>query len=620
MINIFKTIRDERDDFLNNEIEVVPGYNFSQYETVKKIHLYYNSQYVNGNYDVINGVQRKKVFHNISNWRCEVATKMIDLDVKDFTLISNNPDQDLNVYLLEKELKAWLKKNDMGQILNQISENLPKYGSCILKKNKDDIYLVDLRYLYNDQSAECLEDGRYVLLKNFLSHQELREMGKKGWEKVQDAIDNFSGKYNLGYDQLGNGTSVDGSLQQSNKDVPLVEVFERYGQVPLSWFTDKEKDENEYVLAKYICAGVDEVTKNDEGVITEEDGIVLYKEQIDEMPFKEVHYNRTNGRWLGIGIVETLFENQRRINEVKNQEAMALELASVQLFQTRDTTIASNILTDVNNGEILRVKSEITPIATESRNVTGFKVVSDEIEQHSDSLTFSRDVVSGENPPASATLGAIQIQTQQTTAVFEYKKENIGLFLSEFIEDLVFPQIEKELNKEHVLRLTGSFEEMQKLRNNFVVNCTNREFFDKIISDDNFDPTQENYDLIKETYTQKANAFGDKIWTKVIKNFFKDLDYYVDLTITGENKNPFAQIQNGQALLMTMQKDPTIMQDPVKKKLLFKIMSNMGWHMSELEDLNSTQPSPMQMQQMQQMQLQANQPQMAQQNGQGNLQ
>lgn len=617
MINIFKTIRDERDDFLNNEIEVVPGYNFSQYETVKKIHLYYNSQYVNGNYDVINGVQRKKVFHNISNWRCEVATKMIDLDVKDFTLISNNPDQDLNVYLLEKELKAWLKKNDMGQILNQISENLPKYGSCVLKKNKDDIYLVDLRYLYNDQSAECLEDGRYVLLKNFLSHQELREMGKKGWENVQDAIDNFSGKYNLGYDQLGNGTSVDGSLQQSNKDVPLVEVFERYGQVPLSWFTDKEKDEDEYVLAKYICAGVDEVTKNDEGVITEEDGIVLYKEQIDEMPFKEVHYNRTNGRWLGIGIVETLFENQRRINEVKNQEAMALELASVQLFQTRDTTIASNILTDVNNGEILRVKSEITPIATESRNVTGFKVVSDEIEQHSDSLTFSRDVVSGENPPASATLGAIQIQTQQTTAVFEYKKENIGLFLSEFIEDLVFPQIEKELNKEHVLRLTGSFEEMQKLRNNFVVNCTNREFFDKIILDDEFDPTQENYDLIKETYIQKANAFGDKIWTKVMKNFFKDLDYYVDLTITGENKNPFAQIQNGQALLMTMQKDPTIMQDPVKKKLLFKIMSNMGWHMSELEDLNSTQPSPMQMQQMQ---LQANQPQMAQQNGQGNLQ
>ena len=105
-----------------------------------------------------------------------------------------------------------------------------------------------------------------------------------------------------------------------------------------------------------------------------------------------------------------------------------------------------------------------------------------------------------------------------------------------------------------------------------------------------------------------------------MKNFFKDLDYYVDLTITGENKNPFAQIQNGQALLMTMQKDPTIMQDPVKKKLLFKIMSNMGWHMSELEDLNSTQPSPMQMQQMQQMQLQANQPQMAQQNGQGQIQ
>jgi len=54
MENIFKTIREERADFLNNQIEVVPGYTFNQYDTIKKIHLYFNSQFEKGNYETVN--------------------------------------------------------------------------------------------------------------------------------------------------------------------------------------------------------------------------------------------------------------------------------------------------------------------------------------------------------------------------------------------------------------------------------------------------------------------------------------------------------------------------------------------------------------------------------------
>lgn len=599
MNNIFQTIREERQDFLNNEIEVVPGYTFSQYNTIKKIHLYYNSHYEKGDYETVNGVQRKKIFHNITSWRCEVATKMIDLDTKDFTLVSNTPEQDINVYLLERELKAWLKVNDMGKLLNQISETLPIYGSAVLQKTSDSAMLVDLRYLYNDPAAECLEDARYILKKNFLSHQDLRKMAKKGWEHVNEAIDLFSGKYRMGYDlngvqqtNMGSNVYYEGAGSQSakTKNAPLVEIFERYGQVPLSWFTDREKDDSEYVLAKYICCGIDEVSKNDDGAILEEGGLVLYKEQIDELPFKEVHYKKTPGRWLGIGIVETLFENQRRINEIKNQEARALELGSMQVFQTKDATVASNILTDIENGEIKVVKSEITPIPTESREMGGFASVAENIEQHSDSLTFSRDVVSGETPPATATLGAVQIETAQTTAVFDYKKENIGLFLQEFIEDLVFPQIEKELNREHVLRLTDSLDEILRLRKNYAMNCANQDMVQAVLNDQ--DPSQELWDSFFTRYMGQVSAMGNKIWTQVQKNFFKNLDYYVDVVITNENKNVFSQIQNGQAILGLLEKDPTVLQDPAKKKIVFKILAGMGMHLSELEDIESSSQQP----------------------------
>lgn len=597
-------MRDERADFLNNEVEVVPGYNFSQYNTIKKAHLYYNSHYEKGDYEEVNGVMRKKIFHNLSRWRCEVATKMIDMDIRDFMLVSNKEESDWNVFLLEKELKVWLKKNKMGQVLNEISRLLPVYGSVVLYKTKEGAQVEDLRYFYVDQSTDTLENARFILKRLLLSHQDMRKMAKYGWENVQEAIDKFSGKYNTGYDLQGVSTSSQGSKLfydgAGTKQVlkaspaPIVEVFERYGEVPLSWFTNKEKDENEYVLAKYCVAGVDSSVTNTEGVTIAEEGIVLYKEQIDEIPFKEVHYTKTEGRWLGVGIVEILFENQRVINQLKQAEALGHELGSLQIFQTRDDTIAQNITTDLQSGEILKVKSEITPIPTEMRNVVGLQNSMAKIEEHSDALTFSRDVISGENAPASATLGAVQIQTQQTTAVFDYKKENIGLFLGEYIKDLVFPQIEKELNRAHVLRLTGTMAEMQKLRKNYATRYANSKIIQKAIAKDLPDPSADGDQVLQslqEMFYQEGlkeiSLHGDKIWTDIEEKFFKDLDYEVDIVSTGENKNIYSQINNGSALLMALAKDPTMTTDPTKKKILFKVMSAMGWHMSELEDMES---------------------------------
>lgn len=603
MENIFSQIRDERADFLNNEIEVVPGYNFSQYNTLKKVHLYFNSHYEKGDYENVNGVLRKKVFHNLSRWRCEVASKMIDMDVKDFILVSNRAETDWNVFLLERELKAWLKKSEMGQILNEISRLLPVYGSVVLQKTNKGAQIVDLRNFYIDQAATSIHDARYILKRMLLSHQDMRKMGKYGWKNVSDAIDKFSGKYRQGYDLSGVSTVNNGSdlywegagTQNVVKatQAPLVEVFERYGEVPLSWFTGNKKDDNEYVLAKYCVAGIDSTVNSESDAVLQEEGVILYKEQIDELPFKEVHYTKTEGRWLGQGIVEILFENQRRINEVKNQESRGNEVGSLQIFQTRNDTIASNITTDLQNGEILKTTSEITPIATELRNAAQLQEVAKVIEEHSDALTFSRDVVSGENLPASATLGAVQIQTAQTTAVFDYKKENVGLFLGEFIKDLVFPQLEKELNKAHILRLTGSLAELNKLRHNYATSFANMQMTRyALLADMEIDEeiSQEMYDALYEKGLKDVSSHGDKIWVEVNEKFFEDLDYEVDIVSTGENKNIYAQIQNGNALLLAMGNDPTLLQDPVKKKILFKVMSAMGWHISELEDMDNETP------------------------------
>ena len=154
--------------------------------------------------------------------------------------------------------------------------------------------------------------------------------------------------------------------------------------------------------------------------------------------------------------------------------------------------------------------------------------------------------------------------------------------------------MEKDLNKAHVLRLAGTMQELNKLRTNYATNWANIQLVKYCINADPTHPDTEEADkFMWDTFYQKAlkdiQSHGDKIWTEVEDRFFKDLDYNVDFVSGGENKNIYSQINNGNALLMALAKDPTITQDPMKKKILFKVMSAMGWHMSELEDMDNEQ-------------------------------
>lgn len=601
--NIFDAIRKERFDFLNNEITVVGNLTHSQYQTIKKNHLYYTSHFENGDYEVINGVTRKKTFHNINSWRCDVATKMLDIDVKDFLLVGNDPSQDVNVMLLEKELKHWMKLNKWGKILNQVVDELPVQGSVVIRKYaKNDAKVVDLRYLYNDQTAESLKDARYIIIRNLMDSNELRKMKGK-WDNVDKVLEEFD-DYSavVGYDNANEFAGINTNVAATkNNTQNLVEVWERWGEFPKSWITNKEGDEDIYVWGKFIVCGADCVTRNENGKITEENGVVLWSEELDkdkDFPFKEVHYRKVKGRWLGIGIVEMTYEPQRRTNEIKNQEAKALELAALQIFQTRSTNIMSNVLTDADTGDIIQSNSEITPIATESRNLQGFQVAFEGEDKHADRLTFSYDAVRGEQAPASATLGSVQIQEQQATSAFDYKRENVALFLQEFIEDIVLPSLEGQINQEHVFRLTGDIDELNKLRKNIAENYV-FEIQKQAILDGKEVPDKE---TLVQLHMEELAKQGDKIWVSVQKNFFKNLDYYVDLVVSGENKNIFATIGNAQAILGLLQ-DPTILQDSGKKAILFKVLSNLGMHTSELQDIDSKVANQKQMTQMPQPQI-----------------
>jgi hypothetical protein len=51
MQTIYDFIRKQRDDYKSDTIEIVEGYDFSRYTTLKAIELYHNSRFFSGNKD-----------------------------------------------------------------------------------------------------------------------------------------------------------------------------------------------------------------------------------------------------------------------------------------------------------------------------------------------------------------------------------------------------------------------------------------------------------------------------------------------------------------------------------------------------------------------------------------
>lgn len=600
---IFDATRQCRQDFLYNYIEIVPGYMFSQYQLIKKIHLYYNSHFVEGDYERINGVLRKKPFYNISKWRCDVWSKQLDIDVKDFMLISNNPDTEWNTFLLERELKVWMKRNHMGQVLNQVVQELPIYGSVVLRKVKAEgagAEVIDLRHFYVDQAAPTLKKARYKIIHHMMTPERLREMREKGvWKNVNEVIDKHTSfAPTQSYEDSGALNITAGE--------PYANVYEVYMEVPEQWLEGEEGSENwdvneetglrNFVYSHWIVAGVGEASiipaANPQATQTapvDANGIVLFKEKLkhEDDPFKEVHANKTKGRWIGVGAVEDTFEAQRLRNRYANMEDKAIELASLILLQTRGKTARRNILSDAESGDIfITGDGELSRIDTRQFAMGDFQALKQDYDMLADKMTFSTQLMSGQAPPASSTATAVLNQTQQAGSVFDYKRENVGLFLEEFVHDLVFPDLEKDINAPHRFRFQGSSTEMKAMRR-MVARAAVQAAVDKHVADTGRQVTDEEIDEIEQSIMSKLEKAGNRIWIDVQKSFYANLDYDLDLVTTGENRNVAAQLANVQTVLGLIARNPTILDNPVLRRLLFKMMTLVGMNSSELEALES---------------------------------
>jgi hypothetical protein len=594
-INIFSLIRGEVDNYIFNFIEIVEGYIFSTYWTIRRAHLYFNSQMQNK----MDYQGRERLFFNISKPACLIASRLLNLDTKDIKLLPMNPKSDFEIFLLEKELKLWLKKNKINHLLNQIADELPIYGSVLVKKTKRGAKVMDLRRTFFDPTVENIRDSRFITIKHYLTPSELRAKIKDGWDA--DAVE-YLIENNKARSAAPQSYERSGQLNQIIS-TPYITVYERYGEVPEYMFGKNDSDAS--VRSLFIVGEAYEFEQSQEGDITEEKGKVLFQsEWKKDWPFQDFHYQKTIGRWLGVGVIEDLFPLQERRNEMANQKRISMEVSALNIFQTKDSTIVNNILTDLYSGDVIRSNTGITPIENQERNLAGFQSEEELFEDLAQKLTFSNDSLDGSTLPASTTATAVNTQQNNATSIYAYKRENLGISMQDFINEHVMPQLKKDITPAHILMFTGSAEDLDKLDNLAADAYATRVGMEKMLNGEPYTAEDKQADVQKAIETYRKN--GAKRFVDIEEGFFNDLEDEYDILITGEQQNQTVEAQNI-AQFLSVISNPAIAQNPAAKIFIADYAKKIGLNPLKVE---------MALNQIQQPQLPTGQSQQGQQTGQ----
>lgn len=543
-----KLVNKEIQDFKTKQIHLVPGLTFNQYDTVQTIFYYYNSKFKSGEIDEDGD---RKYFYNIVKNPCKVFSKAIDFDTKNIRLLTTGGGNPIKTWFMERDLKFWMRDKQFGKVLNRIFREIPIFGTVVLKIINGFPYFVDLRNFVVEQSADDLDSTNYITEIHNYTPAEFRKVGKEmGWKDslIKEAIDKF----------------------RQMKGVSHIRVYERYGELPQ---TDNSGNTTWSYRRLFIAdVGVDVYDERTGQMTVEHPGIELSNEEWDGHPYWEFHAEKMSGRWLGIGVVETLIEPQVRQNELANLQSKSSYWAALRLFFSRDPKMSGNLMKDKKNGQVIIGDDPITQIDMTDRNLAFFNEEYQKWLRNRDELTFSYDVVQGERLPAGTPLGSAQIAITQTLSYFEQIQENLAMDVKEMLFEVIIPKFEDENTMEHTIRLVGQDLDnyISMVKNELVL----KEIIRQVSNGKNV-PTNEEKDAISVAIEESIRQEKEKI-LDIPNGFYKDIKYDVDIDITGESVDTRVRYATKFAILQAITADPTMTTDPVKRKILFSMFEDGG--------------------------------------------
>lgn len=430
-MGILKKVKEELTDYETASVEICLGYSFSAFKLNRRITLFKNNIYPTGKLD---SQGNYKYYFDVIAPRADGEIKNIDFDTANIILASDVKADAGRILISNTRLGEFLNESGQAAKLNEAVERGTEWGDWVAKKTKGNYRLLDLNNVcVLNQIAETLEDSD-VIEKEVLSSSDLRKR-KDVWDNVDELLKS--------------------TKPGENKTAPDFYIYERNGEI-----TEREYnlakgleggDENKYKLAKVIVGGI---KKNDPTQI-------LFTIEITKKPYIEYHRGKFSGRWRRVGMYELLFDIQTRANEIGNQIARGLEWSSKTIFRSSDRVLAQNILTDLQNGDVIKSK-DLAQVGVRMEGLDQLLADWNRLMEMADKLANSYEIVTGGNLPSGTSFALGNLQNANANKLFDFIREKLTISFTDVIKEWVLPDILKDLKALDILKLNNDSGALQK--------------------------------------------------------------------------------------------------------------------------------------------------------------
>ncbi|RLC07996.1 MAG: hypothetical protein DRI24_24025 [Deltaproteobacteria bacterium] len=474
-----------------------------------------------------------KIFYNIGYIVYDTIYRHTDIDTKDITINSENERGRVIAPILRGTTRAYLDRAKFGEKLNDMRQVMLRDGTVYVKMVGNMPYIVDPFNIIEP----AYQDGVGTMAERiYLTAQELRDL-------------------DLDFDVFKEKHTVDMLIEQAdmkNQDIIAYEYWlEKEGvitcELHLSTELLESDEQNKDEWSPYIQ--IDEY----ESPNKDKDGNITY-------PYRKGHMIKVQGRRIGFSIFELtkgIIENYNELMNI-NREKSLLDMRGIFTFRKgmNSRAIPQSFVDKIGLGGFLELERD------ENIERLPYQYLAGEVMTTADNLfNLARQVGgatamdTGEDLPSRVSATAVMYSKQNANSTYDVVRENLGLFLEDFFENLYMPVIIRDLKEEDASKILGEPYELRELDDILVRTQVNNELNTSIEADGyaNIDgvivtSNDQSEDIIEERKAKLAKQ-GDTRWGRITDALLEGLKYSISINITSDSFDKIGKIQNMQTLM-----------------------------------------------------------------------
>lgn len=566
MQTISSLVKERENTYINGKSNISQYVDYSQYETISTIEAYLNSRHTSGLTDALG---REKPFFNIVTAVSNIWMRATDIDRKNIRFRATKRKEVVPVFLANCVLQNWMKEFNFGSFLNDWGRTLARYGSAVTKFVEKDgllnINVVPWNKLITDQIDF---ENNVKIFKFYLTPAQLRLNPTYDQEVVKGLLETVSTRKTLGNQTIDTLSDY-------------IELYEVQGNLPLSMLTENEKDDDIYTDQIHIIS-----------FAGKSQDFTLYKGKLKKQQYHKADLIKEDGRALGIGAVEHLFQAQWMANHSIKLYKDQMELISKVIYQTADKNYGGrNALTSIENGDIFihEPNSPLTQVNNTGHDLTSITNFMVTWQNQAKEITSTPDAISGNTMPSGTAYRQVAILNQESHSLFELMTENKGLALEEMFREWIIPYIRKQLNNKDEIVAMLDDAGIKQIDTWYITGNANKEVNRKIIDkalegeittpEEQTEMTEEETTRLQEELSAMGNQrfikpseLDDKTWKDVL-----DINWdAIEVEITNEQSDKEAVMTTLTTVMQTIAGNPAVLQDPNMKLLFNKILDMTG--------------------------------------------